>query len=104
MLSNSGAGEEKILEHPLDSKEIKPVNPKGNQPQILIERTDAEAEAPKLWPLDVNNDLLENTLMLGRIEGKRRRGKQRMKWLDSITDSMDMNLGEHYEMVRDREP
>ena len=81
---------EKILESPLDSKEIKPVNPKGNQPWIFIGRTDAEA--PILWPPDVKSWLIRKYLMLGKIEGKRRRGWQKMRWLDSITDLMDMNL------------
>ena len=79
---------EKTLESPLDSKKIKPVNPKGNQPWIVIGRTDAEPEAPLLWPPVVK------ILMLGKIEGKRRRGWQRMKWLDSISDSVYMNLGQ----------
>ena len=80
---------EKSLESPLDSKEIKPVNPKGNQPWMLIGRTDAEAEAPKLWPPDAKSRLSwKQTLMLGKIEGRRRRGRQRMRWLDGITDSM----------------
>ena len=80
---------EKTLESPLDCKEIKPVNPKGNQPWIFIGRTDAEAEAPVFWPPD-KSDSLEKILMLGEIEGKRRRGQQMMRWLDSITDSMDI--------------
>ena len=63
---------EKVLESALDSKEIKPVNPKGNQPQIFTERTDPDAEATILWPPDVRTDSLEKTLMLGKIEGKRR--------------------------------
>ena len=67
---------------PVDSKEIKPVNPKGNQPWIFIGRTDAEAEAPMLWPPDMKIQLLEKTLMLGKTEGRRRRGwQQRMRWL-----------------------
>ena len=65
---------EKTLESPLDSKEIKPVNPKGNQSWIFIGTTDAEAEAPVLWPPDTKTDSLEKTLMLGKIEGRRRRG------------------------------
>ena len=73
---------EKTLESLLDSKEIQPVNPKGNQSWIFIGRTDAEAETPILWPPDVRN-----WLMLGKIEGRRRRGQQRMRWLDGITDS-----------------
>ena len=65
----------KTLESPLDSKEIKPVNPKGNQPCIFIGRTDAEAKAPILWPRDAKSpDSLEKTLMLGKIEGRRKRG------------------------------
>ena len=81
---------EKTLESPLDFKEIKSVNPKGNQSWVFTGRTDAEAEAPILWPPDVKSDS-EKTLMLGKIEGKRRRRRQRMRWLDRITDSMDMS-------------
>ena len=77
---------EKTFESPLDCKEIKPVNPKGNQPWIFIGRTDAEAAAPILWPPMWRADPLEKTLMLGKIEG-RRRGQQRMRWLDGITSS-----------------
>ena len=82
---------EKTLESPLDCKEIKLVNPKGNKPWIFIGRTDAKAEAPILWPADVKSLLIGKALMLGKTEGKKR-GWQRIKWLDSITDSMDMNL------------
>ena len=74
----------KTLESPLDSKEIKPVIPKGNQPWIFIGSTDAEA--PILWPPDAKSQLI------GKTEGKRRSGPQRMRWLDDITDSMDMSL------------
>ena len=93
---------EKILESPLDSKEIKPVNPKGNQPWIFIGKTDAEAKAPILCPPDVKSHM-EKTLMLGKLEGKRRSGRQRMKWLDTITKSRDINLSKLWEIVKDRE-
>ena len=70
---------DKTLESPLDCKEIKPINPKGHQPQILTGRTDAEAEASILWPPDVKTNSLEKTLILGKIDGRRRRGQQRMR-------------------------
>ena len=92
---------EETLESPLDCKEIKPVHPKGNQSWIFIGRTDAEA--PVLWPPDVNSRPIEKTLMLGKIEGRRRRGQRRMRWLDDITDSMNMNLSKLQEIVKDRE-
>ena len=76
---------EKTLESPLDCKDIKPVNPKGNQSWIFIGRTDAEAEAPILWHLMWRANSLEKTLMLGKIEGGRRRGPRKMRWLDGIT-------------------
>ena len=95
---------EKTLESPLDSKEIKSVNLKGNQPWILIWRTDGKAEAPILWSPDVTSWLIEKALILGKIEGRRTGGVQRIRRLDGITDAMDMNLGKLQEMVRDRKP
>ena len=80
------------LEIPLDCKEIKPVNPKGNQPWIFIGSTDAKAETAILWLHDQRADSFKNTLMLGKIEGEKWRGRYRMRWLDSITNSVDMNL------------
>ena len=85
---------EKALESPLDCKEIQPVNPKENQSSIFIGRTDAEAEAAILWPPDTKRQLIGKNLNAGRTEGKRRRGQQRVRWLDCITDTLDMNLSE----------
>ena len=85
---------EKTLESPLDCKEIQPVHSKGDQSWVFIGRTDVEAETPILWPADS----FEKTLMLGKIESRRRRGQQRMRWLDGI-----MSLGKLQELVMDRE-
>ena len=81
---------EKTLDSPLDCKEIQPVHPR-DQSWVFIGRTDVEAETPILCHLMRRADSFEKTLMLGKIEGRRRRGQQRMRWLDGITDSMDMS-------------
>ena len=80
------------------------IDPKGNQPWIFIERTHVEAEAPILWPPDAKSDSLEKTLLLGKIEGRKRRGQQRMRWMDGITDSMGMSFSKLQEKVKVGKP
>ena len=93
----------KTLESPLDCKEIQPVHPKGDQSWVFIGWTDAKAETPVLWPPHQRVESLEKTLILGGIGGRRRRAQERMRWLDGITDLMDMNLSQVRVLVMDRE-
>ena len=94
---------EKTPESPLMSKEIKPVNPKGSQPWVFTGETDAEAEAPILWPPDAKSWLTGKDPEAGKDWRQEEKGRQRRRWSDSITDLMDMNLSKLWVIVKDRE-